>query len=68
MTPEEGLSTSKLGKRKGYQATKNRNRASIKKRRVDDEDFRKTEDESRLKCFNDDYEDSDFRAKHNENQ
>ena len=39
----------------------------MKKRRVDDEDFRKTENESRLKRFSDDYEDSDFRAKHNEN-
>ena len=68
MTPEKGLSTPKSGKRKSYQARKNRNRASMKKRRVDDEDFRKTENESRLKRFNDDYEDSDFRAKHNENQ
>ena len=40
----------------------------MKKRRVDDEDFRKTENESRFKRFNDDYEGSDFRAKHNENQ
>ena len=68
MTPEKSLSTPKSGKRKGYQARKNRNRASMKKRRVDDEDFRKTENESRLKRFNDDYEDSDFRVKHNENQ
>ena len=68
MTPEKSLSTPKTGKRKGYQARKNRNRASMKKRRVDDEDFRKTENESRLERFNDDYEDSDFRAKHNENQ
>ena len=68
MTPEKSLSTPKSGKRKGYQARKNRNRASMKKRRVDDEDFRKIENESRLKRFNDDYEDSDFRAKHNENQ
>ena len=68
MTPEKGLSTPKSGKRKSYQARKNRNRASMKKRRVDDEDFRKTENESRLKRFNDDCEDSDFRAKHNENQ
>ena len=62
MTPEKSLSTPKSGKRKGYQARNNRNRASMKKRRVDDEDFRKTENKSRLKRFNDDYEDSDFRA------
>ena len=68
MTPEKSVYTPKSGKRKGYQARKNRNRASMKKRRVDDEDFRKTENESRLNRFNDDYEDSDFRAKHNENQ
>ena len=68
MTPEKSLSTPMSGKRKGYQARKNRNRASMKKRRVDDEDFRKTENQSRLKRFNDDYEDSDFRIKHNENQ
>ena len=68
MTPEKSVYTPKSGKRKGYQARKNRNRASMKKRRVDDEDFRKTENESRLKLFNDDYEDSDFRAKHNANQ
>ena len=68
MTPEKSLSTPKSGKTKSYQARKNRNRASMKKRRVDDEDFRKTENESRLKRYNDDYEDSDFRAKHNENQ
>ena len=29
----------------------------MKKRPVDDEDFRKTENESRLKRFNDDHED-----------
>ena len=68
MTPEKGLSIPKSGKRKGYQARKNRNRASMKKRRVDDADFRKTENETRLKRFNYDYEDSDFRAKHSENQ
>ena len=68
MTPEKGLSTPKTGKSKSYRARKNRNRASMKKRRVGDEDFRKAENESRLKRFNDDYEDSDFRAKHNENQ
>ena len=68
MTPEESLSTPKYGKRKSYKARKNRNRASMKKRRVDDEDFRKTENQSRLKRFNDDYEDYNFRAKHNENQ
>ena len=66
MTPEKGLSTPKSGKRKVYRARKNRNRASI--RRVDNQDFRKTENESRLKRFNNDYEDSDFRAKHNDNQ
>ena len=32
--------------RKGYQARENRNRASMKKRRVDDEDFREAENES----------------------
>ena len=68
MTPEKGLSTPKTGKRKGYRDRKNRNRFSMKKRRVDDQDFRKTENESRLQRFNDDYEDSDFRAKHNKNQ
>ena len=46
MTPEKSVYTPKSGKRKGYQARKNRNRASMKKRRVDDEDFRKTENES----------------------
>ena len=41
MTPEKSLSTPKSGKREGYQAIKNRNRASMKKIRIDDEDFRK---------------------------
>ena len=54
MTPEKTLSTPKTGKRKAYQARKNRNRASMKKRRVDDKDFRKTENEGRFKRFNDD--------------
>ena len=49
MTPEKSFSTSKTGKRKGYQARKNRNRASMKKIRVDDEEFRITENRSRLK-------------------
>ena len=66
MTPEKGLSTPKYGKRKSYKARKNRNQASMKKRRIDDEDFLKTENESRLKRFNDDYEDYNFRAKNNE--
>ena len=68
MTPEKGFSTPKSRKRKGYQARKERNRANIKKRRVDDDNFRKCENEIRLKRFNDNYEDSDFRAKHKESQ
>ena len=68
ITPEKGFSTPKSRKRKGYQARKERNRANIKKRRVDDDNFRKCENEIRLKRFNDDYEDSDFQAKHKENQ
>ena len=49
ITPKKSLFTPKTGKRKGYQARENRNRASMKKIRVDDEDFRKAENESRLK-------------------
>ena len=66
MTPEKGLSIPKYGKRKAYRARKNINRASMKKRRVYDQVFRKAGNESRLKRFNNDYEDSDFREKHNE--
>ena len=36
MTPEKNFSTPKSRKRKGYRARKERNRANIKKRRVDD--------------------------------
>ena len=68
ITPEKGFSTPKSRKRKGYQARKERNRANIKKRRVDDDKFRKCENEIRLKRFNDNYEDPDFRAKHKESQ
>ena len=57
MTPNKSFSTPKTGKRQGYQAIKNKNRASMKKRRVDDEDFREAKNESRVKRVNDDYED-----------
>ena len=68
MTPEKGFSTPKSRKRKGYRARKDRNRVAIKKRRSDDTEFSKAENESRLERFNKDCEDSDFLAKHNENQ
>ena len=68
MTPEKGFSTPKSRKRKGYQARKERNRANIKKRRVDDDNFRESENEIRLERFNDDYEIPDFHAKHKENR
>ena len=67
MTPEKGFSTPKSRKRKGYRARKERNRANIKKRRVDDDNFRESENEIRLERFNDDYEIPDFHAKHKEN-
>ena len=68
MTPEKGFSTPKSRKRKGYRARKERNRANIKKRRVDDDNFRESENEIRLERFNDDYEIPDFHAKHKENR
>ena len=68
MTPEKSFSTPKSRKRKGYQARKDRNRVNIKKRRIDDEDFRIVENEIRLERFNDNYKDPDFQAKHKENQ
>ena len=43
-------------------------RANIKKRRVDDDNFRESENEVRLERFNDDYEIPDFHAKHKENR
>ena len=67
MTPEKGFSTPKSRKRKGYRARKERNRANIKKRRVDDDKFHESENEIRLERFNDDYEIPDFHAKHKEN-
>ena len=68
MTPEKSFSTPKSRKRKVYRARKDRNRVNIKKRRIDDEDFRIVENEIRLVRFNDNYEDPDFQAKHKENQ
>ena len=68
MTPEKSFSTPKSRKRKGYRARKDRKRVNIKKRRIDDEDFRIVENEIRLKRFNDNYEDPDFQSKHKENQ
>ena len=68
ITPEKSISTPKSRKRKGYRARKDRNRASIKKRRYDESEFCKTENESRLERFNKDCEDSDLLAIHNENQ
>ena len=68
MTPEKNFSTPKSRKRKGYRARKERNRANIKKRRVDDDNFRESENEIRLERFNDDHEIPDFHAKHKENR
>ena len=68
MTPEKGFSTPKSRKRKGYRARKERNRANIKKRRVDDDNFRESENEIRLELFNDEYEIPDFHAKYKEDR
>ena len=68
MTPENGFSTPKSRKRKGYRNRKERNRANIKKRRVDDDNFRESENEIRLERFNDDYEIPDFHTKYKENR
>ena len=68
MTPEKSFSTPKSRKRKAYRARKDRNRTTIKKRRSDDSEFCKAENECRLELFNKDCEDSDFLAKHPENQ
>ena len=53
---------------KGYRARKGVNRAKIKKRRVNDDNFRKSENEIRLERFNDDCEIPSFQIKHKENQ
>ena len=68
MTPDKSFSSPKYRKRKGYRARRDRNRDAIKKRRSVDAEFCKAENESGLILFKKDYEESNFQAKHNENQ
>ena len=69
MTPDKNFSTPrKSRKRKGYEAKKKKDRDNIKRKRMEDADFRKAENECRLQRFNEEYKDPEERAKHNAQQ
>ena len=68
VTPEKCFSTQSPGREKLTELERREIEPTIKKIRVDDDNFRESENEIRLERFDDDYEIHDFHAKHKQNR